>query len=467
MGIIKKVTLTTLGLGTGVLGYLGASTSIVSPIPEDDPLWRSKSYTKYNSHRNPSTQDVCIKRIPLTKIKPELLEREGDLALEFCRGVWAGLGYRFQRAYLARKYHGPATASQLWTVNQLARSAYEPGTQLTDHFEVVEKTPSEVVVRCGDSPRNPNPRDSDGLFSIGAAVDRERGEAVLKLTSCLFISNNKVEGIQGPMPGWMEMLHRWYARLWMETGSWRKQGLNSQASGVLCGRTQQNSGIPENTSTQCDTDSLNCQCLPQPTAQVSFLTSPILNMPSISGHNLLIIGGSAGIGAAVAKLAAADGVNVAIASSNPDRIEKTIKAIKDALPMKAINISGFVCDVSHNDAEDRLEKLLTDVTAALGDKPIKGLAILAGWATALTGFARSLAVEIAPIRVNLVSPGSTDTDHHGPPEVRIPKMAAVAKASLLGKVGTAEDVAEAYIYLMKDSNCTGSTVSTEGGSLLQ
>lgn len=255
-------------------------------------------------------------------------------------------------------------------------------------------------------------------------------------------------------------------------------------------------------------------------------------MPSISGHNLLIIGGSAGIGAAVAKLAAADGVNVAIASSNPDRIEKTIKAIKDALPMKAINISGFVCDVSHNDAEDRLEKLLTDVTAALGgpldhiaytasllefksvsevtmewitqtsgqlpfvvpallgklaprfmnitptsslvftngritDKPIKGLAILAGWATALTGFARSLAVEIAPIRVNLVSPGSTDTDHHGPPEVRIPKMAAVAKASLLGKVGTAEDVAEAYIYLMKDSNCTGSTVSTEGGSLLQ
>lgn len=92
MGIIKKVTLTTLGLGTGALGYLGASTSIVSPIPENDPLWHSQSYAKYNSHRNPSTQDVCLKRIPLTKIKPELLEREGDLALEFCRGVWGGLG---------------------------------------------------------------------------------------------------------------------------------------------------------------------------------------------------------------------------------------------------------------------------------------------------------------------------------------------------------------------------------------
>jgi hypothetical protein len=92
MGIIKKATLCTVGLGTGALGYLGVSTTIVSPLPEDDPLWRSKSYATYNPHRNPSTQDLCLKRIPLSKIKPELLQHEGDLALEFCRGVWGGLG---------------------------------------------------------------------------------------------------------------------------------------------------------------------------------------------------------------------------------------------------------------------------------------------------------------------------------------------------------------------------------------
>lgn len=131
------------------------------------------------------------------------------------------LGYRFQRAYLARKYHGPATSAQLWTVDQLSGSTYEPGTQLTDHFEVVEKTPSEIVVRCGDTPRNPDPRDSDGLFVISAVVDRERGEAVLGLKSCFFNSSRKVEAIQGPMPGWMELAHRWYSRLWIETGSWR------------------------------------------------------------------------------------------------------------------------------------------------------------------------------------------------------------------------------------------------------
>lgn len=131
------------------------------------------------------------------------------------------IGYRFQRAYLARKYHGPATAAQLWTVDQLSRSTYEPGTQLTDHFEVVEKTPSEIVVRCGDSPRNSSPRDSDGLFAISATIDRERNEAVLGLKSCFFNSSRRIEGIQGPVPGWIEMLHRLYSRIWLETASWR------------------------------------------------------------------------------------------------------------------------------------------------------------------------------------------------------------------------------------------------------
>jgi hypothetical protein len=44
---------------------------------------------------------------------------------------------------------------------------------------------------------------------------------VLGLKSCFFSSSSKIEGIQGPMPGWMEVLHRWYSRIWIETGSWR------------------------------------------------------------------------------------------------------------------------------------------------------------------------------------------------------------------------------------------------------
>lgn len=130
-------------------------------------------------------------------------------------------GYRIQRALLARKYLGPETSSQLWTVPQLEQSTYEVGTVITDHFEVVDKTPTEIAVRCGDTPRNPAPRDSDGLFIISAEIDRERGEAVLGLKSCFFVSSRKIEGIQGPMPGPIEVLHTWYSRVMAETASWR------------------------------------------------------------------------------------------------------------------------------------------------------------------------------------------------------------------------------------------------------
>lgn len=130
-------------------------------------------------------------------------------------------GYRFQRSYLARKYQSPETANQLWGVEQLSKSDYEPGTQVTDHFEVVEKTPTEIVFRCGDTPRNQGNRASDGLFVISATIDEKRGEAVLGLKSCFFNSERKVEGIQGPMPGFIEELHRWYSRVLMAAGSLR------------------------------------------------------------------------------------------------------------------------------------------------------------------------------------------------------------------------------------------------------
>ena len=124
-------------------------------------------------------------------------------------------GYSIQRRYLHRKYFGTDTSSHLWTPDQIAASNFEPGTILTDHFEVVERTPTEITVRCGDSPRNQGPRASDGLFAIGATIDKEAQVARLTLKSCFFPSDRKVEGDKGPMPGWIENLHQWYARILM------------------------------------------------------------------------------------------------------------------------------------------------------------------------------------------------------------------------------------------------------------
>lgn len=134
-------------------------------------------------------------------------------------------GYRSQRRILANKYQAE-TPDHLWSPRDLATSTYEPGTRITDHFEVVEKTPSAITVRCGDSPvRNPGPRESDGLFVMYAEVDKERGEVELGLKSCFFDSKNKHDGILGPMPKYMEKAHQWYSRLWMVSASrWVTKG---------------------------------------------------------------------------------------------------------------------------------------------------------------------------------------------------------------------------------------------------
>lgn len=256
MGIIRKVTVGVTVGTAAALGYIRTSTSIISPIPLNDPLYGSSSYKKYNVHHNAATNDICVKTIPLSRIRPELRQKEGELALEFCRGVWSSwgeslsklsslfysslacintqehcsgignianesIGYEIQRRYLHRKWYSPETSSQLWTRDQLAASAYEPGSQVTDHFEVVERTPSEIIIRCGDSPRNQGPRPSDGLFAIGATIDHDAQVAHLTLKSCFFRTDSKIDSDKGPMPSWIENLHQWYARIWMVSGSRR------------------------------------------------------------------------------------------------------------------------------------------------------------------------------------------------------------------------------------------------------
>jgi hypothetical protein len=92
MGIIRKTIFTGL-LGTSTAcAYLAAKNPVISPLSPSDPIWSSRLYKSHNPNRNPATQDVCIKRIPVSKIRPELLQSNGALALEFCRGVWSGYG---------------------------------------------------------------------------------------------------------------------------------------------------------------------------------------------------------------------------------------------------------------------------------------------------------------------------------------------------------------------------------------
>lgn len=98
--------------------------------------------------------------------------------------------------------------------------------------------------------------------------------------------------------------------------------------------------------------------------------------------------------------------------------------------------------------------------------------MLSGFGASTEGVVKGLAVDLAPIRVNAVAPGTVDTEllrALAPPD---PKAQAafkeiLKKVTLLSKVGEPEDVAEAYVYLMKDANITGSVIHTDGGRLLK
>lgn len=84
--------------------------------------------------------------------------------------------------------------------------------------------------------------------------------------------------------------------------------------------------------------------------------------------------------------------------------------------------------------------------------------------------ARGLAVDMAPVRVNVVRPGIVDTGLWDGIMTDVDEREAfkrgVGEKMLTGRVGTVEDVAEAYLWVMKDGNVTGSVAATDSGALL-
>lgn len=220
MPFLKRfVQTTTLGAGAtlGAFFFYTRNSKFdpsFGPSPVDS-VFSLPSYAKQNPSQNPTLHDYCVRRVPLSKIKPGLLADEDKLTTEFCRGVWSGLGYRFQLKYFERKYRGPKTSHQLWDVSSLATSDYPVGTQITDHFEIVHHDPEHIVVRCGDSPLNTGVRPSDGLFEMSSKIHREEGYVEFGLKSVFFQGLGKATG--PPMPPHIAWLHEQYTKLWMET----------------------------------------------------------------------------------------------------------------------------------------------------------------------------------------------------------------------------------------------------------
>lgn len=231
----------------------------------------------------------------------------------------------------------------------------------------------------------------------------------------------------------------------------------------------------------------------------------------LTGKKVVVVGGSSGIGLATAELGRREGADVIIASRNVDRLDAVANRLNaiaipadvtsddsvadlfrrcgpvDHVVVTAAQLrSGPFKTVSMEDVRATMESKfwgawrvaraadirpggsLTLVSGYLSIRPRPSAAIVGAANGALESLARSLALELAPVRVNAVSPGIIDTPIRAAmPEAARRDMLAKTAASLpVGRVGSGEDVARQILAFMTIGFMTGSIVYIDGGALV-
>jgi len=234
----------------------------------------------------------------------------------------------------------------------------------------------------------------------------------------------------------------------------------------------------------------------------------------LKNQKVLIVGGSSGIGLATAKAALEEGASVVIASRSMEKLGKanhslgqkamiiqadladrnSLKTLfREVGPFNHLFISaaepktGLIRDTDLEDIRSSLETRfwgtycatqlaapnmtrdgsITYMSGNAAVHPIKGSSVGAASVAAVEAFARVMALELAPIRVNVIRAGLIDTpllDRYGNQRQAI--IEGYSKRVPLKRIGSAEDVAEAAVYLMKSTYTTGAILQVDGGALL-
>lgn len=236
-------------------------------------------------------------------------------------------------------------------------------------------------------------------------------------------------------------------------------------------------------------------------------------MPHLSHKSFLVFGGSSGIGLATAQLAAAEGAEVTIASRSRDKLDAAIAAIGGGAKAAEVDTgddaaivrffanraaydhivisaaqtpSGPVRGLSLDDARCAMESKfwgayrvaraarivdagsLTFVSGFLSVRPSAGAVLQGAINAALEALARGLALELAPVRVNAVSPGMIETPLWSsmPEDKRAAMFAGAAQRLPARRVGQPDDIARAVLFLVTTPFATGSTVRVDGGGAI-
>ena len=96
-----------------------------------------------------------------------------------------------------------------------------------------------------------------------------------------------------------------------------------------------------------------------------------------------------------------------------------------------------------------------------------GQSAIASVGGAVEQFVRAIAPEIAPRRINVVSPGVIDTPMFGPEsDQRVKMLQGATTKHLIPRAGTSEEVASGILFMVENDYVTGTTIDVDGGWIL-
>lgn len=236
---------------------------------------------------------------------------------------------------------------------------------------------------------------------------------------------------------------------------------------------------------------------------------------SLTGKKVVIIGGSSGMGLATAKLVVKEGGTALIAGRNQEKLDRAKKEIDSDVITKVLDarnegdvkqffdhIGPFDHLVTPGSKTSPGSCVATDSLVAkesfdskfwgqyyavkygaphinkggsivlfsgiFSHRPAPNTAIMASVNGAIEALGRALAIELAPIRVNVIVPGYVDTPlfSNMKDSDREKLFCALAKQLPVGRVGHPEDISHTILYLLTNGYITASTMCVDGGYLL-
>ncbi|GIO16117.1 short-chain dehydrogenase [Cohnella xylanilytica] len=238
---------------------------------------------------------------------------------------------------------------------------------------------------------------------------------------------------------------------------------------------------------------------------------------SLEGQRVIILGGTSGIGLAAARMLAEGGAEVVVTGRDPVKLEAALRELGPKARGEAVDSGSLEALRAFYERQGRFDHLVISVSGAKGAGAFRELSLeelragfeakfwpqlasaqlalptlnpsgsitfvsaisarrvavgisgLAAINGALEAMVPSLALELAPLRVNAVSPGVVNTSWWNwlPEEQKSAAFKQYAEETTVGRIGEPEDLAKAIAYLVDNTFVTGTVLEVDGGLRLK